>query len=165
MENSGFLVLGEPFELRENGSLKVDFDSKVIELDPGNPSHAKRLERILKRKLLLELEPAVRQYSEKLGVKFNRVTIRKQRSRWGSCSANGNLNFNLWLVCLPRDLIRYVACHEVAHLRENHHGRAFWELVRGEFEDYRAVKKRLTEHWSSVQKCFRSTFSASLMNE
>lgn len=161
---SGFPILGENFEFRENDSLKVDFDEKTIEFDPNNPNHIRRLERILKRRLLLELEPAVEEYSRKLGVGFRRITIRKPRTRWGSCSSNGILNFNLWLVCLPRDLIRYVACHEVAHLKENHHGRAFWDLVRGEFGDYRAIKKRLSEQWSSVQKCFRSRVPAGIID-
>ncbi|MDH5442841.1 MAG: M48 family metallopeptidase, partial [Hadesarchaea archaeon] len=116
----GLLLLGERFGFRENGSLKVDFDEKVIEFDPSSWNHLKRLERILKRTLLEELEPAVAYYSKKLGVGFKRITIRKPRTRWGSCSPDGNLNFNLQLVCLPPDLIRYVACHEVAHLKENH---------------------------------------------
>ncbi len=150
--SGSFPILGERFEFRENGSLKVDFEAKVIEFDSCNPNHIRRLERILKQRLLNELEPAVREYSEKLEVEFRRITIRKPKTRWGSCSSNGALNFNLWLVCLPRDLIRYVACHEVAHLRENHHGRAFWEIVRGEFEDYKVMKKKLSEYWSIARK-------------
>jgi predicted metal-dependent hydrolase len=149
--SGGLLILGEPFEFRENGALKVDFDGKVIEFDPGNPNHIRRLERVLKRKLLQELEPVVGEYSRKLGVEFNRITIRKQRTRWGSCSSNGNLNFNLWLVCLPRELIRYVAWHELAHMKEKGHGRAFWELVAREFQDYREIKKKLSECESLVR--------------
>jgi len=145
-------LLGERFEFRENGSLIVDFDAKVVEFNSSNPDHFRRLERILKRKLLQELEPLVEEYSRKLGVEFNRITIRKQRTRWGSCSSNGNLSFNLLLICLPRELIRYVACHEIAHIKEKHHGRAFWELVAREFQNYREIKKRLSEYWLSVQK-------------
>ncbi len=151
MRNSSFSLLGTRFEFRENGSLKVDFDEKVIEFDPRSQNHLRRLEHILKRKLLDELEPAVTYYSKKLGVRFKRITIRKPRTRWGSCSPDGNLNFNLQLICLPPDLIRYVACHEVAHLKENHHGRAFWEIVGKEFENYKTIKKRLSEYWSFVQ--------------
>jgi len=141
--SGGLLILGEHFEFREKESLKVDFDEKVIEFDPRSSNHLMRLERILKRKLLEELEPAVTYYSKKFGVKFKRITIRKPRTRWGSCSPYGNLNFNLQLVYLPPDLIRYVACHEVAHLKENHHGKAFWEILKNEFKNYREIKKRL----------------------
>lgn len=147
----GLPILGERFEFRENGSLIVDFDEKFIEFDPSSPNHLKRLERILKRRLLNELEPAVQEYSKKLGLNFNRITIKKQRSRWGSCSADGNLNFSLWLICLPRELIRYVAWHEVAHLKEKNHGRAFRELINMEF-NYREMEKRLKEYWSLAQE-------------
>jgi hypothetical protein len=147
----GLLLLGERFEFRENGSLIVDFDEKVIEFDPNSSNHLRRLERILKRKLLDELEPAAARYSRKLGVGFNRITIRRQRTRWGSCSSDGNLNFNLRLVCLPTDLIRYVACHEVAHLKEKNHGKAFWMLLGSEFGNYKEMEKRLSEYWSLVQ--------------
>ena len=148
----GFLLFGERIEFRENGSLIVDFDEKVIEFDPSSPNHLNRLERILKRRLLDELEPALAHYSGKLGVRFNRITIRRQRTRWGSCSSDGNLNFNLRLVCLPPDLIRYIACHEVAHLKEKNHRKAFWRLVGIEFGNYKEMEKRLSEYWSLVQK-------------
>jgi len=150
--SGGPLILGERFEFRENGSLKVDFDEKVIEFDPSSPNHLNRLERILKRRLLDELEPALAHYSTKLGVRFNRITIRRQRTRWGSCSSDGNLNFNLRLVYLPPDLIRYIACHEVAHLKEKNHRKAFWRLVGSEFANYREMEKRLSEYWSLVQR-------------
>lgn len=148
----GPLILGERFEFRENGSLIIDFDEKVIEFNPSSPNHLNRLERILKRRLLDELEPAVAHYSTKLGVRFNRITIRRQRTRWGSCSSDGNLNFNLRLVCLPPDLIRYIACHEVAHLKEKNHRKAFWRLVGSEFANYKEMEKRLSEYWSLVQR-------------
>jgi len=145
------LLFGERFEFRENGSLIVDFDAKVIEFNSSNPDHLRRLERILKRKLLQELEPLVDEYSRKLGVESNRITIRKQRTRWGSCSSNGNLSFNLLLICLPRELIRYVAWHEVAHMKEKGHRRAFWGLVVREFGNYKEMEKRLAEYWFPVQ--------------
>jgi predicted metal-dependent hydrolase len=159
----GLFVMGDLFEFHENVALKVDFAARVIECDPSDKAHIRRLERILKRKLLSELEPAVEEYSKKLCVKFNRITVRKQRSKWGSCSSNGNLSFNFWLICLPRELIRYVACHEVAHLREKGHGRAFWELASREFENCREMEKKLFDYWFFVQEYSRSMFSADVI--
>jgi len=156
-------ILGDFFKFRENGSLIVDFDEKVIECDPSNRNHLRRLERILKRRLLSELEPAVEEYSKKLGVRFNRKTIKKQRTKWGSCSSNRNLNFNLRLVCLPKDIIRYVACHEVAHLKEKNHGRGFWRLVGREFGNHEQMEKKLFEYWFFVQMYSRSTFLAGII--
>jgi len=151
VKSNSLPILGDFFELRENGRLKVDFDAKVIEYDPSNETQLRRLERILKRKLLSELEPAVEEYSKKLGVEFNRITVRKQRSKWASCSSNGNLSFNLRLICLPRELIRYLACHEVAHLKEKNHGDAFWAIMEREFKNYGAMEIKLFEYWFFVQ--------------
>jgi len=159
----GLLIFGDYFKIHEDGSLRVDFDAKVIGYDSGDGKQLRRLGRILKRKLLGELEPAVEEYSKKLGVEFNRITVRKQKSKWGSCSPNGNLGFNFWLICLPRELIRYVACHEVIHLREKNHGRAFWELVSHEFENYREMEKKLFEYWFFIHEYSRSTFLANLV--
>jgi hypothetical protein len=148
----GLLIFGDFFEFRESESLKVDFDAKTAEFSPGDKNHVRRLERILRRELLAELEPAVEEYSRKLGAEPRRITIKKLRSRWGSCSSGGNLNFNLWLVCLPRKLVRYLACHEVAHLREKNHRRAFWGLVGREFGNYREMERRLSEYWLFIQE-------------
>jgi predicted metal-dependent hydrolase len=64
-----------------------------------------------------------------LDVTYTRLTIRDQRSRWGSCSSKGALSFNWRLVLAPHDVLDYVVVHEVCHLVEHHHGPAFWELV------------------------------------
>jgi predicted metal-dependent hydrolase len=124
-----FPIFGELFEFRSGESLKVDFDGKTIECNVRDSGHRRRLERILKKELLAELEPAVKRYSENLGVGFKRITVKRLRSKWASCSSSSNLNFSLWMACLPRELIRYVGCHEVAHLEEMNHSRKFWELV------------------------------------
>ena len=149
---NGLLVFGEFFGFRESESLKVDLDARTAEFNPCDKNHAKRLERILKRELLAVLEPAVEEYSRKLGAEPRRITVKRLRSRWGSCSSRGNLNFNLWLVCLPRELVRYLACHEVAHLLEKNHRRAFWGLVGREFPNYREMERRLSEYWLFIQE-------------
>jgi len=146
------MVFGEFFEFRESESLKVDFDARTAEFNPRDKNHARRLERILKRELLAVLEPAVEEYGRKLGVEPRRITIKRLRSRWGSCSSGGNLNFNLWLVCLPREIVRYLACHEVTHLREKNHRRAFWGLVGQEFGNYREMERKLSEYWLFIQE-------------
>jgi len=147
----GLLIFGDYFEIHEDGSLKIDFDGKQIRCNPKDQKHCRRLANTLKKMLLHELELAAGEYSKKLGAEFNRITVRKQRSKWGSCSSKGNLSFNLQLICLPRELIRYLACHEVAHLKVKRHDRAFWEIVGREFENYKEMEKKLFEYWFFVQ--------------
>jgi predicted metal-dependent hydrolase len=81
-----------------------------------------------------------------LDVAYTRLTIRDQRSRWGSCSSKGTLSFNWRLVLAPHDVLDYVVVHEVCHLVEHHHGRDFWRLVERRRPQYRDSKRWLDEH-------------------
>jgi len=81
-----------------------------------------------------------------LGVSYKRLTIRDQRSRWGSCSSNACLSFNWRLVLAPHDVLDYVVVHEVCHLVEMNHGARFWKLVEKRRPNYRETKKWLDEH-------------------
>ena len=81
-----------------------------------------------------------------LGVSYRRIALRDQRSRWGSCSANGTLSFNWRLVLAPHDVLDYVVVHEVCHLVEHNHGPEFWRLVERRRRDYREPKAWLHEH-------------------
>ena len=77
------------------------------------------------------------------GFTYHRVTIRAQRSRWGSCSKKGTLNFNYAILFLPPDLCDAVIVHELCHLKEFNHGKAFWSLVAETIPDYLERKKKL----------------------
>lgn len=81
-----------------------------------------------------------------LGVSYTRLTLRDQRSRWGSCSSKGALSFNWRLVLAPHDVLDYVVVHEVCHLAEHHHGPAFWRLVGERRPNYLESKGWLDEH-------------------
>lgn len=81
-----------------------------------------------------------------LGVRYGRIALRDQRSRWGSCSTRGTLSFNWRLVLAPHDVLDYVVVHEVCHLVEHHHGPAFWRLLERRRPGYREQKDWLDEH-------------------
>ena len=76
-------------------------------------------------------------FAKRMGVDYGRITIREQKTRWGSCSSKGNLNFNWKLVLLDPELLDYVVVHELAHRREMNHSVAFWKVVEAELPDYR----------------------------
>lgn len=88
----------------------------------------------------------VEKLRSRLGVGYNRVTIRGQRTRWGSCSQRGNLSFNWKLVMLPEPVIDYVIIHELSHLKEMNHSRRFWDYVTRYCPDWHERKRWLKEH-------------------
>ncbi|MGN8631475.1 M48 family metallopeptidase [Blautia sp. HCP3S3_G3] len=88
----------------------------------------------------------VRHYSRVMGVTVGRITIRNQRTRWGSCSVKGNLNFNYQLYYLPEELLDYVVVHELAHRRHMDHSAEFWAEVGKYCPDYKKRREKLKEY-------------------
>lgn len=87
----------------------------------------------------------VKVYSSFYGVSPGRISIRNQRTRWGSCSKKGNLNFNYRLLFLDPKLSEYVVAHEICHLLEFNHSRSFWSLVAKTIPDYSLRRRALKE--------------------
>jgi len=92
----------------------------------------------------LELvEKRIEYLNKSLGYSFNKINIRNQKTRWGSCSCKGNLNFNYRVLFLPENVRDYIIVHELCHLKELNHSRRFWSLVKKVFPDYLNTKKEL----------------------
>ena len=87
----------------------------------------------------------VRKYAPVVGVTYGRITIRNQRSRWGSCSEKGNLNFNCLLMLFPDEVIDYVVVHELCHRKHMNHSAQFYAEVERVFPEYRRCQKWLKE--------------------
>lgn len=89
-------------------------------------------------------------WSDALGIPYGRIAIRSQRTRWGSCSAKGNLNFNWRLAAAPAAVLDYVVIHELCHLRELNHSRDFWEHVRAACPDYKSRRRWLRDNTAAL---------------
>ena len=89
------------------------------------------------------LETRCRYYAPVMGVSYGTVTIREQKTRWGSCSAKGNLNFNWKLVLMPPEILDYVVVHELAHRIHMDHSAAFWAEVGKILPDYKERRQWL----------------------
>jgi hypothetical protein len=89
------------------------------------------------------VEQKIKEINKEYNFSFNRVAIRNQKTRWGSCSRNKNLNFSYKLIFLPERLADYIVAHELCHLQELNHSRRFWDLVQKNIPDYKERRKEL----------------------
>ena len=78
-------------------------------------------------------------------LKYNKVSVKNQKTRWGSCSKKGNLNFNYKILLLPKHSADYIIVHELCHLKEFNHSQRFWNLVAETIPDYMTIKKELKQ--------------------
>ncbi len=106
--------------------------------------------RQLARQASIYFDQKVLEYAIQLNVHFGRISIRCQKTRWGSCSAKGNLNFNYLLMLMPEQIRDYVVVHELCHLQEMNHSKEFWNLVESVMPDYKARRQYLKEHGREV---------------
>ena len=92
------------------------------------------------------LEQKAAFFAQKMGVDYGRISIRDQKTRWGSCSVKGNLNFNWRLILAPEQVLDYVVVHELAHRKEMNHSKKFWNLVEAVLPDYKSRRGWLKEN-------------------
>lgn len=85
-------------------------------------------------------------YAGLINVTYNGITVRNQKTRWGSCSSSGNLNFNCMLMATSPELIDYVVVHELCHRKQMNHSPLFWKEVEEILPDYRNLRSRLREY-------------------
>ena len=91
-------------------------------------------------------------YSRLLNVEYSRVSVRCQRTKWGSCSAKGGLNFNCLLMLAPEEVLDYVIVHELCHLKHMDHSKAFWAEVESADPNYKAHRKWLKDNGGALMK-------------
>ena len=101
------------------------------------------------------LEERTAWWADRMGVSYLRIAIRDQATRWGSCSARGNINYNWKLVLLPVELADYVVVHELAHRTEMNHSKDFWKVVERELPDYRQRRRRLKGYESEINQKYQ----------
>ena len=137
-------------------SIKAFFDSKEKWLRAGLLKMEQKLKERPREQKLSDEEIArlkaeakevvcerVRYFAEIMGAKYGKVTVRHQKSRWGSCSAKGNLSFNCLLLLFPAELLDYVVVHELCHIKYMNHSERFWSEVEKYLPDYKARRALL----------------------
>ncbi len=108
------------------------------------------LEILYRKRAKEQLEQRCAYFAGIMGVDYNRITIRAAKTRWGSCSSGGNLNFHWKLILMPPEILDYVAVHELAHRKEMNHSSRFWAEVRAVLPDYEDRRRWLREFGGQV---------------
>ena len=126
---------------------QVDVDKIVVLLNEGcGKDAAAVLECWMKSMARLLINQRIRVLNSVLKLRYNRVAIRGQKTRWGSCSSLGNLNFNWRLVMAPLPVMDYIVAHELLHLVEPNHSKKFWTLVESVCPDYKNCRDWLKKN-------------------
>lgn len=106
----------------------------------------------LSRKAIAEFTPWFHKVSQEVNLSFNKLSIRGQKTRWGSCSTQKNINLNYKLLFLPESLVRYIFIHELCHTVHMNHSKAFWKLVGNKEPNYQHWKNELKHAWRYVPR-------------
>jgi hypothetical protein len=155
-ERIQFAANGESFDVQyadAPGVLRLTVDGRTIRMSGQRARsivmrHA--LQRFAMRQAHLIFSPWLAGLSLATGLSFERLQIRRQRTRWGSCSRNGTISLNVCLLFQPPDVVNYLLVHELAHTRHMNHSARFWDLVGRIEPRWRVLDAELTHGWRAV---------------
>lgn len=141
----GFLKEKQDWILRKRQELRIrkqEREERQEQMSPWSEQDYQRARELARHVLTQKAE----RYASLMQVTYERISIRDQKTRWGSCSGKGNLNFNWRLILAPEEVLDYVVVHELAHRKEMNHSPAFWEIVERVLPDYKKRRQWLKQH-------------------
>lgn len=152
----GAVVVTTPFDLRETIAERFICEKSqwlLSKLDYFKQFKGQAIARCSQRDYLSNRDAARMFVVERIShlnniyqFKYNRVNIKNQKTRWGSCSKKGNLNFNYKIRYLPARISDYIIIHELCHLKEFNHSRRFWNLVEKTLPDYKYIRSQIKQY-------------------
>lgn len=122
-----------------------EFCLPLIESSPVDVKH-EHLIRLYKKQAKLLIPERVNYWANAMGLYPTKLSLRGQKTRWGSCSSKGEISLNWKLIAAPPEILDYVVIHELAHLKHHNHSKAFWSLVEAYCPEYQGLKKWLREN-------------------
>ncbi len=145
---------GQPHIIRHAPDMRGVVDRRDGQIHvSGEAAHlGRRLEDWLKKEARKALHIAATSHASAFGKRPGRITVRDPKTRWGACTAAGNLSFSWRLILAPTEILDYVAAHEAAHLVEMNHSPAFWRLVRSRISDTDAADRWLREQGAGLHR-------------
>lgn len=134
--------------VRVNGNWLEITLHQATTISDGKKAIKKAVQEFYKKKAEEVIHDRLQFYNEHYHLKYNRVTFRNQKTRWGSCSSAKNLNFNWRLIMAPIEIIDYVVVHELCHLKYMNHSAAYWKFVAEKIPHHKICRKWLKENHS-----------------
>lgn len=140
------LFRGERVRIAAGEAGRIQLGAESLRVSDADGDLRPAVERCLRGLAARELPPLVLALAAQEGLKVSRITVRNQRSRWGSCSRRGTISLNWRLIQTPPFVQTYICLHEILHLREMNHSTRFWREVERVCPDYRTAERWLKEH-------------------
>ena len=135
-------------------ALSLDFTHQTQLVVGGGPDREEEIRELLRHWLILQgrrfLLPWLEEVSREIGLTYRRAQVRRQATRWGSCSRQGNVSLNCKLLFVPAPLVRYVLVHELCHTKHLNHSPRFWEEVSRREPGYQDLDRDLNQAWRLV---------------
>jgi predicted metal-dependent hydrolase len=158
-ENKGdrFLLNGLYYELKTGSALEIDIIRNIMVMPELTELHS-----WLKEKLREEVSYKAKSLSRLVDVNYGKIYIKRQRTRWASCSSKGNLSFNVAMMALPETLREYIIIHELSHQLERNHSKKFWKIVGQHYPNYKKAREELKQYslmvakngiWNKLMEC------------
>lgn len=145
--------LGEGRIIRTHPEMTVSFDNEAFYVPEGFEEENLRRAVIQAYKLFARNYLAARTYeiARMMGLKPSAVKVNSAKTRWGSCSSRGSVNYTWYAVMADRDAVDYIIIHELCHMRHMNHSKAFWNEVRKWCPEFERMKEKLKEVWREIQ--------------
>ncbi|MBR2922788.1 MAG: M48 family metallopeptidase [Alphaproteobacteria bacterium] len=146
-------VFGKIYKIcHENKHKGTRFEGDLLKVGGDKVFLHRRVKDFLKKEAVDKLAEISIKTAEKIGVKIASVTVKDTKSRWGSCSTKGNINYNWRIVLAPKEVIDYLVCHEVSHLKHPNHSTDFWSTVESLCPSYKDSRNWLKTHGKELYK-------------
>tara|TARA_B100000378_G_scaffold278600_1_gene282436 strand:- start:114 stop:683 length:570 start_codon:yes stop_codon:yes gene_type:complete len=160
ISGDGSVVLTAPVGRRGEGAENFLFEKTEwltkhldrAEKSPKIPLPSTRADYLANKEKASDLiSERVEYFNQHYGYRFKEIKIKNQKTRWGSCSSQGNLNFNFRILFLPKHLRDYIVVHELCHLKQMNHSQKFWDLVAQTIPDHKAIRTELRNYSLDVR--------------
>ena len=152
-----FLYLGKHYRLKilKGKKYNIELTDKYLKITIKSHTKDNKIKRLLKKWYFNNadnyLSELTNEISKKTGLNYRSVKVRNYKSRWGSCSSNGKIYYNWKIIMAPTRIIKYVVCHELAHLKVHNHSPKFWMLLRSMCQNLDDAKSWLIKNKNTLE--------------